>query len=178
MTTALRKPAPVTVADALDRACLSARVAADNKGRDVLVLDMRAITPIYDYPKDTLLTVGSVGGACLLIHRSVLEKIGSRWFHHYQIAGDVVSLIPLRNRRQLPDGTWLHTRITEGLTRYSCNGVAAIWQALNALLEPILRPVRRLLPNTGAIDFSPLVVIIGLNILSMLLSGLARDIGY
>ena len=58
------------------------------------------------------------------------------------------------------------------------NGVAAIWQALNALLEPILRPVRRLLPNTGAIDFSPLVVIIGLNILSMLLGGLARDIGY
>lgn len=58
------------------------------------------------------------------------------------------------------------------------NAVAAIWQALNALLEPILRPVRRLLPNTGAIDFSPLVVIIGLNILSMLLSGLARDIGY
>ena len=49
MTTALRKPAPVIVADALDRACLSARAAADNKGRDVLVLDMRAITPIYDY---------------------------------------------------------------------------------------------------------------------------------
>jgi len=58
------------------------------------------------------------------------------------------------------------------------NGVAAIWQALNALLEPILRPVRRLLPNTGAIDFSPLVIIIGLNILGMLLSGLARDLAY
>jgi YggT family protein len=58
------------------------------------------------------------------------------------------------------------------------NGVAAIWQALNALLEPILRPVRRLLPNTGAIDFSPLVIIIGLNILSMLLSGLANDLRY
>jgi YggT family protein len=58
------------------------------------------------------------------------------------------------------------------------NGVAAIWQALNALLEPILRPVRRILPNTGAIDFSPLVVIIGLNILSMLLGGLANDLRY
>ena len=44
----------------------------------------------------------------------------------YEIEGRVVSLIPLRNRRQLPDGTWLHTRITEGLTRYSCNGAAAI----------------------------------------------------
>jgi ribosome-associated protein len=33
----------------LDRACLSARVAAENKGRDVVVLDMRGITPLYDF---------------------------------------------------------------------------------------------------------------------------------
>jgi ribosome-associated protein len=33
----------------LDRACLGARVAADNKGRDILVLDMRGITPLYDF---------------------------------------------------------------------------------------------------------------------------------
>lgn len=30
-------------------AALVARVASDNKARDVLVLDMRAITPLYDY---------------------------------------------------------------------------------------------------------------------------------
>jgi ribosome-associated protein len=36
-------------AAAEERACLAARVAADNKGRDVLVLDMRDITPLYDY---------------------------------------------------------------------------------------------------------------------------------
>lgn len=28
---------------------MCARVAADNKARDVLVLDMRGITPLYDY---------------------------------------------------------------------------------------------------------------------------------
>ena len=44
----------------------------------------------------------------------------------YHIEGNVISLIPLCNRRQLPDGTWLNTRITEGLTRYSCNGAPAI----------------------------------------------------
>ena len=33
----------------LDRACLSAQVAADNKGRDIIVLDMRGITPLYDF---------------------------------------------------------------------------------------------------------------------------------
>ena len=50
MTTALRVPAPVALlTDALDRACLCARVAADNKARDVVVLDMRGVTPIYDF---------------------------------------------------------------------------------------------------------------------------------
>ena len=57
MTTALRVPAPVALqTDALDRACLCARVAADNKARDVVVLDMRGVTPIYDY---LVLTTGA-----------------------------------------------------------------------------------------------------------------------
>ncbi len=53
------------------------------------------------------------------------------------------------------------------------NFVAAIWQALNAILDPILNPIRRLMPNTGAIDFSPMVLIIGLNILNIVISNIA-----
>ncbi len=34
---------------ALDHACLCARIGEDNKGRDILVLDMRGITPLFDY---------------------------------------------------------------------------------------------------------------------------------
>ncbi len=51
--------------------------------------------------------------------------------------------------------------------------VAAVWKAVNALLDPILRPVRRLLPNTGTIDFSPMVLIIGLTVLQKILVHLA-----
>ena len=51
--------------------------------------------------------------------------------------------------------------------------VAAIWRAVNALLDPILNPIRRIMPNTGAIDFSPLVLIIGLEILRIVLRNLA-----
>ena len=51
--------------------------------------------------------------------------------------------------------------------------VAAIWRAINALLDPILKPIRRIMPNTGAIDFSPLVLIIGLQILRIVLRNLA-----
>jgi ribosome-associated protein len=42
------QPTPAQAA-AEERACLAARVAADNKGRDVVVLDMREVTPLYDY---------------------------------------------------------------------------------------------------------------------------------
>ncbi|MDF2639267.1 MAG: YggT family protein [Novosphingobium lindaniclasticum] len=51
--------------------------------------------------------------------------------------------------------------------------VEAVWRALNALLEPILGPIRRIMPNTGGIDFSPMVLIIGLNVLIMILQPLA-----
>lgn len=34
---------------ALHRACLAARTVADNKGRDILVLDMRSCTPLFDF---------------------------------------------------------------------------------------------------------------------------------
>ncbi len=34
---------------AQDRACLCARVAEENKGKDILVLDMRGVTPLYDF---------------------------------------------------------------------------------------------------------------------------------
>ena len=39
-----------------------------------------------------------------------------------------------------------------------------IYSSINALLDPILRPIRRILPDTGAIDFSPLALIVLINI--------------
>ena len=53
MNAATAMPSPVTpdtsLPSALARACRAARVAADNKGGDVLVLDMRPCTPIFDF---------------------------------------------------------------------------------------------------------------------------------
>ncbi len=40
----------------------------------------------------------------------------------YQVEGEVISMIPLRNRRTADDGTSLVTRITEGMTEYRCDG--------------------------------------------------------
>lgn len=47
-----------------------------------------------------------------------------------------------------------------------------VYRSINALLEPVLRPIRKILPDTGTIDFSPLVLILLLNIVSIILDGL------
>jgi YggT family protein len=39
--------------------------------------------------------------------------------------------------------------------------VRAIYNALQALTEPLLRPIRRVLPDLGAIDISPIVLLLG-----------------
>ena len=51
--------------------------------------------------------------------------------------------------------------------------VAAIYRSVNALLEPMLRPIRRIMPDTGAIDFSPLILIVLLNIVNIVFRNLA-----
>ena len=47
--------------------------------------------------------------------------------------------------------------------------LTSFYDGINRLLEPVLRPIRNLMPNTGAIDFSPLVVIILLQIILIVL---------
>ena len=40
--------------------------------------------------------------------------------------------------------------------------VAAIWRAVSALTEPLLRPIRRVIPSVGGLDLSPLVLFIAI----------------
>ena len=55
--------------------------------------------------------------------------------------------------------------------------VAQIWDGLNRLLEPVYGPIRRLLPNTGALDLAPLVLFIIIIILrDIVIPDLARAI--
>ena len=42
---AIGRPLP----PALHRACIAAKTAADNKGQDVVVLDLRPLTPLFDF---------------------------------------------------------------------------------------------------------------------------------
>ncbi|MDH3262924.1 MAG: YggT family protein [Paracoccaceae bacterium] len=48
--------------------------------------------------------------------------------------------------------------------------VAQIWDGLNRLLDPIYSRVRRFMPDTGAIDLSPLVVLIAVYALRIVIA--------
>lgn len=65
--------------------------------------------------------------------------------------------------------------ISFNVVSLSNNIVASIWQALSVILDPFLRPIRKIMPDTGMIDFSPMVLLIGLRVLQILLVGLAND---
>lgn len=47
--------------------------------------------------------------------------------------------------------------------------VRAIYQALLAVTEPLLRPIRRMLPNLGAIDISPIILLLGCQFIQMVI---------
>ena len=54
----------------------------------------------------------------------------------------------------------------------SNDAVRTILQALNAVLDPFLAPIRRILPDTGVLDLSPIVLIIGMNLLAVLVASI------
>ena len=66
--------------------------------------------------------------------------------------------------------------IAFNVVNLSNNFVASLWHSLNLILDPMLKPIRRIMPDTGMIDFSPIVLIIGLRIIQMLLGGLYSDL--
>ena len=58
------------------------------------------------------------------------------------------------------------------------HGVRAFAIALDRLTAPLYRPIRRMLPDFGGIDFSPLVVLILIQVLQKLLTGLDAQLTY
>ena len=38
--------------------------------------------------------------------------------------------------------------------------VRSVWNFLHAMTEPLLRPIRRVLPNLGGIDVSPIILLL------------------
>ena len=54
--------------------------------------------------------------------------------------------------------------------------VAALWQGLNSILDPVLKPIRRRMPDTGQIDLSPIVFIVLIQIAVIILGYAGRQL--
>jgi YggT family protein len=57
----------------------------------------------------------------------------------------------------------------------SSQGVRTLAMAIDRMTAPLYRPIRRLLPDFGGIDFSPLVVLILIQIIKKLLAGVVAQ---
>jgi YggT family protein len=60
----------------------------------------------------------------------------------------------------------------------SSAGVRAFALALERITAPLYRPIRKILPDFGGIDFSPLVLLILIQIIKRLLAGVVTDFAY
>ena len=56
--------------------------------------------------------------------------------------------------------------------------VRAVGNLLYQLTEPVLRPIRNILPNLGGIDLSPLIVLLLLQAARMLLASIYESVIY
>ncbi len=54
--------------------------------------------------------------------------------------------------------SWL---INFGVINVHNDIVRSIWNAVNALTDPLLRPIQRYMPNLGGLDLSPLILLLG-----------------
>ena len=71
--------------------------------------------------------------------------------------------------------SWL---IAFGIINRSNPYVRQIGYALDRLTEPLLRPIRRVLPDLGGIDISPIVLLIGLQFLGILVANIFFSPGW
>jgi YggT family protein len=55
--------------------------------------------------------------------------------------------------------SWL---IAFGVVNIRNDFVRSIWNLFVALTEPLLRPIRNFLPNTGGIDISPIILLLAI----------------
>lgn len=57
----------------------------------------------------------------------------------------------------------------------SSNFVRTVLDALDRITAPLYRPIRKVMPDFGGIDFSPIVLILAIQILRKLNEGLALE---
>ncbi len=66
--------------------------------------------------------------------------------------------------------------IAQVLLSYVMSPYHPLRQTIDRLLEPLYTPIRRFLPQTGGLDFSPVILIIVVQIVARLLTGILNTL--
>jgi YggT family protein len=56
--------------------------------------------------------------------------------------------------------------------------VSQIWYIVNRITAPVYRPIRRVLPDMGGLDFSPVIVLFGLFALQIVVNNNLAPLAY
>ena len=63
--------------------------------------------------------------------------------------------------------SWLFTfNVINGQNQF----IATVWRMVTALTEPVLKPIRRFMPNLSGVDISPLVLFLGIYVLQRIIT--------
>ena len=68
--------------------------------------------------------------------------------------------------------SWL---IAFNVLNTSSQGLRAFVGALERITDPLYRPIRKVMPDFGGIDFSPLVILILIQVIKRLLAGVVTQ---
>ena len=58
----------------------------------------------------------------------------------------------------------------------SSDGVRRFVAGIDRFLDPLYRPIRKIMPDFGGLDLSPIVLLLAIQIVRMLLGGLAAEV--
>ena len=71
--------------------------------------------------------------------------------------------------------SWL---LAFNVINYSNPMVRSVWQGITAVTDPLLKPIRKLLPNSGGLDFSTIVLLMAVTgVTDFLIPYLMRILG-
>jgi YggT family protein len=54
--------------------------------------------------------------------------------------------------------------------------VRTLYNGMERITEPLYRPIRKILPDFGGLDFSPIVLLLLIQVVSMLVAGARNDV--
>ena len=106
-----------------------------------------------------------VEGSGLLRFNAGLSKVGE----FMRAVLDIVIYALDLYKLVIVAGAVLSWLIAFGVVNIRNDFVRAVWNLFLALTEPFLRPIRNILPNTGGIDISPIILLLAAMLLERII---------